>query len=560
MTTFEIKHKDLAGRIGKLRTSHGFIETPNIFPVINPNKMIVKPKDMEKFGAEAVITNAYILWKNFTEEVMAKGVHDFLGFNGPIMTDSGAFQLMEYGDVEVSNAEIIDFQKRIGVDIGVILDIPTIGDHALVKKGVEETIKRGKESQKLIKGSDVLWCGPIQGNVHTDLLKKCAKEMGKLDFRIHPIGSIVPLLKQYRFAPHIEIIKTCKEILPENRPLHLFGAGHPMFFSFAVAMGIDLFDSAAYALYAKGGRYLTQTGTEKLDELSYLPCSCLICSKYEINEINEKRLAEHNLYVTFEELRLIKQCIREGTLFELLERRARSHPSLLECMNHFVKYDKFVEKYDSLTKKHFFYLSDFSKHRSEIPRTKRMVKGIKSKKVNVKPFGMIPCSILDCYPFSQTVLPEEKEIKKQKVSDIQKIQDVSRYWYGVNIFDKDVKIRKSRATGKIRQVYDKKGKLIASFRASDFMIILHNGAEILHKESKKHRVTVINDKEIHGLIRNGKTLFTPHVKKASKDIIPRQQVLIVTDKDKLLATGEALLNEKEMMDFNHGVAVKTRKI
>ena len=111
MVDFQIKSRDLAARIGRLKTNHGTIETPNIFPVINPNQQLIKPSEMEKIGAETVITNSYILWKNHQEEVLAKGIHNFLDYNGPIMTDSGAFQLMEYGDVEVSNSEIIDFQK-----------------------------------------------------------------------------------------------------------------------------------------------------------------------------------------------------------------------------------------------------------------------------------------------------------------------------------------------------------------------------------------------------------------------------------------------------------------
>jgi len=558
---FEIRDRDLAGRIARLKTNHGTIETPTILPVINPNRLVIAPKELTKYGAEGLITNSYILWKDFSQEVIGQGVHNFLDFNGPVMTDSGAFQLMQYGDIDVSNRDIIKFQEKIGVDIGVILDIPVASQEKKdMKKGVVETIKRAKEAQKYIKG-DLLWCGPVQGGVHLDLLKKSAKEMGGLDFAIHPIGSVVPLLVKYRFAPHVEIIRTVKEILPSNRPVHLFGAGHPMFFAFAVALGVDLFDSAAYSLYAQEGRYITQSGTEQLDELDYFPCSCPICSKYSPEAVRQsparaKLLAEHNLYVTFEEIRTIKQAIKEKTLWELLELRARSHPSLIECMDHLVRHTDYISKQDPLTKKHFFYLSNYSKKRVEIDRAKEMTKKIKGKKISLEPFGKVPLSVFECYPFSQTVLPERIMVPRAK-NNLDKLRDVSLYWFGVNIFDERMKIDLSRRTNKIRAVYDG-NSLVATLRASDFMILLHDGSRLLHKKTKRFRVQIIDDKEVEGYIRQGKSVFAKFVKKADEKIVPGQQVLVVNKRDQLLASGDVLLTPKEMGEFKRGAAVKIR--
>jgi len=560
--SFEIIDRDLAGRIGRLKTGHGTIETPTILPVINPNKLVIAPNELKKYGAEALITNSYILWKDYRQEAIDSGVHNFLDYNEPVMTDSGAFQLMQYGDIDVSNKDIIKFQEKIGVDIGVILDIPVSSQEKRdMRKGVLETIKRAKEAQKYIKKSDVLWSGPIQGGVHLDLLKKSAKEMARLDFAIHPIGSVVPLLVKYRFAEHVEIIRTAKELLPSNRPVHLFGAGHPMFFAFAVALGVDLFDSAAYSLYAQESRYITQTGTEQLDELDYFPCSCPICSKYTPKSVREspsrtKLLAEHNLYVTFEEIRTIKQAIKEKTLWELLELRARSHPYLLECMNHFVKHKDYTAKQDPITKKHFFYLSEFSKQRSEIDRTKEMVRKIKGKRVELKPFGKIPATVTECYPFSQTILPERAMIPRAK-NNYEKLRDVSLYWFGVNIFDEGMRIDVSRRTQKIRAVWDK-DKLIATFRAQDFMILLHEGSRLLHKKTKRFRVQIVDDKGVEKFAREGKSVFAKFVRKADERLIPGQQVLVVNKKDQLLASGDLLLTPKEMKEFKRGVAVRVR--
>ena len=124
--SFEIKEKDLLGRIGKLKTKSGTVETPLLFPVINPSIQPVPPRKLKNdFGFEAVITNAYILKKRFQSLPSENGLHKFLDFDGVVMTDSGAYQILVYGNVEVSQAEIVDYQEHIGSDIATILDIPT---------------------------------------------------------------------------------------------------------------------------------------------------------------------------------------------------------------------------------------------------------------------------------------------------------------------------------------------------------------------------------------------------------------------------------------------------
>ena len=93
-------------------------------PVIHPGKQSI---DVKTFGAEIVITNAYIIYKNeeLREKAPKEGVHSLINFDGPVMTDSGSFQLSEYGDVDINNREVIEFQELIGSDIGTSLDIPT---------------------------------------------------------------------------------------------------------------------------------------------------------------------------------------------------------------------------------------------------------------------------------------------------------------------------------------------------------------------------------------------------------------------------------------------------
>jgi 7-cyano-7-deazaguanine tRNA-ribosyltransferase len=339
------------------------MSTPILLPVINPNRQIIPIEEMIKCGAEAFITNAYLLYRNpmNRERVLKEGLHEFIGYSGPLMTDSGAFQLMEYGEVSVTNQEITEFQEQIGSDIGVFLDVPIKeGTYEESRLALEETLHRANEHiHHRNFTNSTLWAGPIQGGEYLDLIKKSCLEMKQKDFNVHPIGSVVPLLEKYDFETIIQIILTVKQHLPLNRPIHLFGAGHPMFFAIAVFLGIDMFDSAAYILYARKNRYITEFGTKNLEKLQFLPCSCDVCKNYTAaelkqldQEIRTNLLAKHNLIVSFEEIRRIKQAIIEGRLYELVLSRAMNHPSLSKGLDLLfgTRTSQFIERYEPISK------------------------------------------------------------------------------------------------------------------------------------------------------------------------------------------------------------------
>jgi 7-cyano-7-deazaguanine tRNA-ribosyltransferase len=375
--SLEIKEKDLLGRIGKLKTKSGTVETPLLFPVINPSIQLVPPKRLKTdFGFEAVITNAYILKKRFQNKPVEQGLHKFLDFNGAVMTDSGAYQILVYGDIEVNQAEIVAYQEQIGSDIATILDIPT--GWKITKpqatKTVEKTLQRAKDFFKTKTRDDILWVGPVQGGRHLDLVAKSAAEMGKLPFQVHALGSPTEVMENYRFDVLVDMILTAKKNLPVERPLHLFGAGHPMLFSLAVALGCDLFDSAAYALYARENRYMTENGTWRLSELTYFPCQCPKCALETPQKVMEKTpkerevfLAEHNLYVCQAELRRIKQAIRDGRLWEHVEMRAHAHPALFTALKKLLVHRDFLENYGPAVKRSgLFFFSSVGLARPEI--------------------------------------------------------------------------------------------------------------------------------------------------------------------------------------------------
>ena len=456
---FEIENRDLMARIGRFETKSGIVETPLLFPVINPSLQPISPKTLEEeYGCKALITNAYIINKNFKETAIENGLHKFLNFNGPIMTDSGAYQLLIYRGVETTPKEIVLFQEAIDTDIATILDIPTGWgvSKEYASYTVRETIKRAKALESMKSRNDLVWVGPVQGGQYLDLIAKSAKEMGKLPFQVHALGSPTPVMEQYKFDVLVDMIITAKINLPSDRPLHLFGAGHPFMFSLAVALGCDLFDSAAYALFAREGRYMTDSGTLRLESMEYFPCSCPICNNIDPKTVRnlpiaemQKLLAAHNLYVSFSELRRIKQAIIEGRLWEHMEMRAHGHPSLLHALKKVAKYSVIMEKLSPVTKKSgIFFFSSFGLSRPEViryqqrlldrysppvqakillllPQTEkkpfhtskeqetvmnelRKILGDKIDLIHIctyaAPFGIIPMEIDDVYPISQNII------------------------------------------------------------------------------------------------------------------------------------------------------------
>lgn len=355
--TFEVLDKDLAGRIGRLKTRRGTVETPYLFPVINPFDETIMIKDIEQLGFNAFITNILHV-RRAVKELNVKDVHELLSFNGPIMTDSGGYQLLVYGRVEITPREVIELQERHGSDIAVILDLPTGNmSHSEAKQRVDETIRRARELIDVRSDPSILWVAPIQGAPYLDLVKYCTKQLSSLEFEIYAIGSPTTIMESYRYDILLDLIHTVKCTLTIEKPVHLFGAGHPMMLSLAVALGCDLFDSASYILYAKEHRYMTSTRTYRIDKLEYFPCSCPVCSKHSPQELNEmlekertKTIALHNLYVLMSEIRSIKQSIREGTLWEYITLKSRSHPRLFSALLNFKKYVNFLEKLDPITK------------------------------------------------------------------------------------------------------------------------------------------------------------------------------------------------------------------
>ncbi|MEM4309667.1 MAG: tRNA guanosine(15) transglycosylase TgtA [Candidatus Nitrosocaldus sp.] len=394
---FEIRYSDLAGRIGRLRTKHGTVETPAFLPVVHPVRQEVSIDELRKVGFDMLITNAYITLKEYGED--ARDVHDILNFQKPVMTDSGGYQVLVYGSVDVDHKTMARFQAKIGSDVAVPLDKPTgFGlPRSKAEQYVELTLKAAEDTIRMSKeegrdegdGTSTIWAAPVQGGEHLDLVEYSSRRLLEMGYEFFALGSPTELMEAYEFYTLARMILASRRVIPLSKPMHLFGAGHPLTIPLAVALGCDTFDSASYILYAKDGRYILPNGTISIDELEYLPCVCPVCSSISVRELKEMskeeriaKIALHNLYTIKREVDCVKQAIVEGRLWEYVVQRSLSHPKLAEANQALIESAEYLEQCTPIFKDRALFLSlPIDQYRPELTRFRRLVcSNIKSDK------------------------------------------------------------------------------------------------------------------------------------------------------------------------------------
>lgn len=368
--TLELKARDGLARICEFSTPHGKIETPTVMPVINPNLNSIDMNEMKKIGVQAVITNSYIIRRSpsLRERALKEGLHRMIDFDGPIMTDSGTFQSYVYGDFEYDNISQVDFQNRIGSDIGTIVDIFSTPEdsHSVAEHSVIETHRRYLEAQR----EDMILSAPIQGSVYMDLRRKAAGLMNGANPSYFAIGGVVPLLESYKYDSLVDIIANVKKKLNPAVPVHLFGAGHPMFIPLAVLMGIDFFDSASYVKYARDGRLLFSDGTRDISRIVEFPEWSPLYGLYTPSDMlsldQDERtlmLSKHNLVAIFNEIKEVKSRIKEQTLWNYIEMKSRAHPSMYRAFLRMLGHNFNKGAYEfSRTHPYFYYDRTSLKH------------------------------------------------------------------------------------------------------------------------------------------------------------------------------------------------------
>jgi 7-cyano-7-deazaguanine tRNA-ribosyltransferase len=405
--SFEVKDTDLLGRVGVLKVGGKTLETPCLLPVIHPVNQAVSTDDLRSMGFKGLMTNSYIIRSRRKEEALKRGIHEMLGFDGVLMSDSGGYQVLEYGALEVGYQEVASLQAEIGSDLAVTLDRPTgyPQSRRTAEDSVDYSLKNAISTIKEFGDRETVWIGPVQGGMYQDLVSKSAASLWKAGFGFLALGSPVQVMENYMFADLVRMIIAARRPVPYSVPLHLFGAGHPLTMALAVALGCDTFDSASYALFARNGRYMSHGGVLSLEKMKYLPCSCPVCARTSVKDLREvdarermRLVATHNLYVLREEVEACKEAISEGRLWDFVEEKSTAHPRLRDAFVEISKTrDLLVEGTPLLKNRGMMLRSEEDLDRPELASARKRLRTV-FKKTSKGAILMIPW---DSIPFSK---------------------------------------------------------------------------------------------------------------------------------------------------------------
>ncbi|MFN4227692.1 MAG: tRNA guanosine(34) transglycosylase Tgt [Candidatus Ratteibacteria bacterium] len=349
---FKVLKKDsqTKARIGEILTLHGKVKTPCFMPVATlANVKTLTSEDLIEIGVEMLITNAYHLYLKPGVEIIEKigGIHKFMNWGKPIVTDSGGFQIFSLEEVKINeNGAIfkskldgsthfitpeksIEIQEKIGANIIMCFDYcpKNWNDYEEVKKSVELTINWAKRCKEFHKKENQELFGIVQGGIYKELRRRCIEELEKINFNGYGIGGLSI------GEPYQETLKITEYILknlPENRVRYFMGIGMPLQILELVEMGIDMFDCGMITHIARTGSTLTWKGKINIkagkykDDFSPLDpnCDCFVCKNYtksyirhlvNTREITGLRLnSYHNVYFMIKFMDKIREKINKG--------------------------------------------------------------------------------------------------------------------------------------------------------------------------------------------------------------------------------------------------------
>ncbi|HTF35843.1 MAG TPA: tRNA guanosine(34) transglycosylase Tgt [Myxococcota bacterium] len=355
---FEITARDGLARSARLVTPHGVVETPGFMPVATFGAVRgVAPDELEKLGAQILLSNAYHLHERPGEEVVARagGLHRFTGWRGPWLTDSGGFQITSLAprvridedgvtfrsphdgrSRTLTPEKAVEVQEKLGADVAMVLDECVSDDAATptlrARAATERTLRWAERSIRARRRVDQALFGIVQGGCSSALRRASARATGALGFDGHGHGG---LGLGEESGQREELIAVAHAELPENRPRYLMGLGRPTDLIRAIALGVDLFDCVIPTRNGRHGLLFTRSGTLAVRNASYrndsLPpeesCDCPTCSRYSrgylrhllhVNEALGARLASiHNLRFYLRLLEEVRAAIHGRTFKDL---------------------------------------------------------------------------------------------------------------------------------------------------------------------------------------------------------------------------------------------------
>ncbi len=361
---FRVTHTEGRARAGVLSTAHGDVETPAFMPVGTRGAVKgVTHRDLDALGADLLLSNTYHLYLRPGDDLIARsgGLHRFISWNKPILTDSGGYQVFSLADRRTITEEgarfrshldgsehlltpekAADVQAQLGSDLSMVFDeclaLPASVD--AVRASMERTIRwacrarsrfidirDGRVDGVRVTNPGQAQFGIVQGGVHLDLRRESAEKTVAIGFDAYAIGGLSvgePPETMY------EVVSHTTPLLPADRPRYLMGVGTPEDIVEAVARGVDMFDCVLPTRNARNGQLFTNAGRINIKNVRYAEdagpvdpeCGCYVCRTfsraylrhlYAVNEINAATLNTlHNLHFYLDTLRRIRESLRFG--------------------------------------------------------------------------------------------------------------------------------------------------------------------------------------------------------------------------------------------------------
>ena len=357
---FEILKTDQnsRARLGRCQTSHGVFHTPAFMPVgTQATVKALTPEDLRELGAEIILSNTYHLYLRPGHERIQRlgGIHRFMHWDHPLLTDSGGFQVFSLNSLVKLSEEGVQFQSHIdgsrhgitpekaveiqealGADIIMCLDecTPYPASHQEAERSLELTLNWSRRCRDFHRRRDQALFGIVQGGMYPDLRKRSVEALGEMGFEGYAIGGLsVGESKEMMF----EVVSHTAPLLPSDQPRYLMGVGTPFDIARAVLRGVDMFDCVLPTRNARNGTLFTRAGrlviknARHADEESPIEpgCTCYTCRNFSRAYLRHLYLAEeilamrlntiHNLHFYLAFMREIRQAIDEERLKEWAE-------------------------------------------------------------------------------------------------------------------------------------------------------------------------------------------------------------------------------------------------
>lgn len=365
---FELIKRDhlTQARLGKIITNHGAFTTPAFLPVGTQGTVkSLTPEELMEIGVEAILGNTYHLYLRPGHETIKKlgGLHSFIHWQRPIITDSGGFQIFSLGTLRkiseegvifqshldgsshfLSPEKVVEIQSVLGSDIGMVLDecISYPSSYEYVKNSMERTCRWAQRSLETKDQKDLPLFAIVQGGVYKELREWSAKTLVKMGFQGYAIGGLSVGEPKTMM---LDVLKWTTPLLPDLTPRYLMGVGTPEDIIEGVKLGIDFFDCVLPTRNARNGTLFTSSGKISIKQAQYAEdknpidetCSCYTCQHYSraylrhlylSKEILSSRLNTiHNLYYYNNLINKIREAIQGDRFLDFYHQwRYSLHP------------------------------------------------------------------------------------------------------------------------------------------------------------------------------------------------------------------------------------------